>query len=493
MIILEAIKKCIEHAKSVSAMRCVMLALSLLAPLYSAGCGPQLTLMSEAQEAKIGAQQHDKIVAQHGGIYDSRLVNDYVQNIMQKIAAASGRPDIKFQITVLDTPVVNAFALPGGYTYVTRGLLALANSEAEVAGVVGHEIGHVTARHSAQRHTAAFGTAVLAGVLGGVAQAQVPGSADIIEDILNMGSGAALAGYSRNQEYEADSIGIQTSFRAGYQPTHAANFLASLGRETAFQSKLSKRDRPLGADWFATHPNTEDRVARARGLATSYALGRDNLREGRASHLNAIDGLTYGHGAHEGFVRGQSFIHPNLKVYFEVPKGFSLKNAEKAVTATDADGQAIVFDMRQLEETASLETYIRDGWLGDPASGITSVTVSGYEAALAQFISREHYYRALVVRGDNGKIYRFLSRMKADDEGRALARVQSSLRLLKRFNASIATPLKINVISVKAGDTITSLAMDMAVSDHHVERFKLLNGLSLGQSIKVGQRLKTIK
>ncbi|HCD16293.1 MAG TPA: hypothetical protein DEQ83_01490, partial [Rhodobiaceae bacterium] len=119
------------------------------------GCGPNATLMSEADEARIGAEEHTKIVKAYGGAYGDERVNDYVEQIMEKIARASDRPDLRYQITVLNSPVVNAFALPGGYTYVTRGLLALANSEAELAGVIGHEIAHVTARHGARRHTTA--------------------------------------------------------------------------------------------------------------------------------------------------------------------------------------------------------------------------------------------------------------------------------------------------------------------------------------------------
>lgn len=257
-------------------------------------CGPNMTLMNERQEAAIGRKQHDKIVKEFGGVYQNEKVTAYVNSIMQRVARASDRPDIEYHITVLDSPVVNAFALPGGYTYVTRGLLALAQDEAEVAAVIGHEIGHVTARHAAQRHTAAVGASILAGVLAAVAGSQAPGNERLINDAVNLGGSALLAGYSRTQEYEADDIGVRVSAGAGYQPDAAARFLARLARESDFQSQDGKAKSAPLADWFSTHPNTAERVQRAREIAVPFMLDRGDYRLGRTAHLDAINGLAYG-------------------------------------------------------------------------------------------------------------------------------------------------------------------------------------------------------
>ncbi len=274
--------------------RRLLLSPTLAIVLLLSACGPQMTLISESQEAAIGKQQHGKIIEEYGGRLQSPALQAYVDGIMKRVAQASDRPDIPYQIFILDTPIINAFALPGGYTYVTRGLLALANSEAELAGVIGHEIGHVTARHSAQRHTAAVGANIVANILGAVARAQAPGTENVVGRAAELGGGALLAGYSRGQEYEADDIGVRSSAKAGYQPEAAAQFLASLGRESAFQAQLSNRRASPLADWFSTHPNTTERVQRARQIALPYRIDSGTFRQGRDAHLQAIANLAYG-------------------------------------------------------------------------------------------------------------------------------------------------------------------------------------------------------
>ncbi len=269
-------------------------ALALAAILFVTACGPQMTLISEGQEAAIGKQQHGKIIEEYGGRLQSPALQAYVDGIMKRVAQASDRPDIPYQIFILDTPIINAFALPGGYTYVTRGLLALANNEAELAGVIGHEIGHVTARHSAQRHTAAVGANIVANILGAVARAQAPGTENVVGKAAQLGGSALLAGYSRGQEYEADDIGVRSSAKAGYEPEAASRFLASLGRESAFQASLANRQASPLADWFSTHPNTQERVQRARQIALPYRIDGDTFRQGRNAHLQAIANLVYG-------------------------------------------------------------------------------------------------------------------------------------------------------------------------------------------------------
>jgi predicted Zn-dependent protease len=274
--------------------RLLSLVLALAMTSIVTACGPKMTLISEGQEAAIGKQQHGKIVKEYGGRLQSAALQAYVDGIMKRVAKASNRPDIPYQIFILDTPIINAFALPGGYTYVTRGLLALANDEAELAGVIGHEIGHVTARHSAQRYTAAVGANIVANILGAVARAQAPGTEDVVGKAAQLGGSALLAGYSRGQEYEADDIGVRSSAKAGYEPEAAARFLASLGRESAFQATRANRKASPLADWFSTHPNTDERVQRARQIALPYRLDGNSFRKGRDAHLQAIANLAYG-------------------------------------------------------------------------------------------------------------------------------------------------------------------------------------------------------
>jgi len=198
--------------------------LTLVAAIVLSAC-TNLVTMTPEQEAKIGATNHPKIIKEYGGVYNNPAVKAYVEEIMGRIAKSSDKPDMRYRITVLDTPMVNAFALPGGYTYVTRGLVALANSEAELAGVIGHEIAHVTARHGMKRQSSQQSAAVLVGVLGAAINVGTGLDVGVATDLARLGGGAVLAGYSREQEYEADNLGIQAMSRAGYDPTAQADFL----------------------------------------------------------------------------------------------------------------------------------------------------------------------------------------------------------------------------------------------------------------------------
>lgn len=481
--------------RSVSALFALFGILILLS-----ACGPRATLMSEAREAQLGAQEHSKIVARSGGVYDNPVLNAYVQNIMRKIAASSDRPDIPFQITILDTPMINAFALPGGYTYVTRGLLALANSEAEVAAVIGHEIGHVTARHSAQRHTAAVGTGLATSVLGAVIGQKIGGNQKVVNDLLNLGGRAALAGYSRGQEYEADDIGVKTIAKAGYKASAAAEFLASMERESQFQANRKERDRPVGSDWFATHPNTQERVMRARGLAANFAGLSKTVNQGRATHFAAIDQMTYGDSAAQGFVRGQSFTHPKLKIKFTVPKGYDLINGSKAVVAQAANGTKISFDMANMK-TASPREFVQTTWLkNDPAASYNDMTIAGRPASLASIEKGGAYYYFAAIQKSavsskaksDLSAFRFMMQSRSEDAA-AFMSVLNSFQFLTKAQAKAIQPNRIDIITVQKQDSLKSIANLMAVGDDKLERFRILNALPVGVALKPGQRVKLIR
>lgn len=272
-----------------------------LLALVLAACGPEMTIWDAADEARIGASEHANIVEKYGGVYENAALTAYVERVMARVAAASDKPDADYHITLLDSPVVNALALPGGYNYVTRGFLALADSEAELAGVIGHELGHITARHSAQRHTAA----AMVGVLGLILD-------EVVDDddrkraskILAVGSGLVLLRYSREHEYEADNIGVHTLARAGYAPIAKARILHAIGAYGDLQGARGD-DLPLIGDWLSTHPNSEARVARMRDVAAVMHLAESTSGDdafggvsrgelGRDRYLDAIDGMAYG-------------------------------------------------------------------------------------------------------------------------------------------------------------------------------------------------------
>ncbi|MEX1147898.1 MAG: M48 family metalloprotease, partial [Sphingomonadales bacterium] len=214
--------------------------------------------MSPSDEIQIGEQEHPNVTGQFGGVYDNPDVAGYVAAVGGRLAANSEMPELEFTFTVLNSPIVNAFALPGGYIYVTRGILSLFNSEAELASVLGHEIGHVTARHTARRYNQSMFAGLLGAGIGIALQNQAA------SELFSYGSQLYLLGFSRDQEYESDMLGVRYMNRAGYDPYASADMLRALQAQDALEARLSQaegRSRP--PELLSTHPNTENRVERA--------------------------------------------------------------------------------------------------------------------------------------------------------------------------------------------------------------------------------------
>jgi predicted Zn-dependent protease len=457
----------------------------------------ELTAMSPQQELKVGREQHPQVLAEFGGSYPDPALQAYVQQIGQELTAVAELPDLPFTFTVLNSEIVNAFALPGGYVYVTRGLVALADDEAELAGVLAHEIGHVTARHSAQRYSRgvlaqgglALGT-IVAAVLGGGAAAEAVGQAG------GVGAQAWLAGYSRDQEFQADDLGARYLARAGYDPGAMPSFLAKLERHDALARQLAGKDDAAAASWFATHPGTADRVARAAAQA-----GAGQGRSGKDAYLSAIDGLIYGQDPGQGFVRGRRFVHPELRLAFEAPEGFGLQNLPSAVIGRDRAGRMMQFDGERVPAGVSPRDYLVRGW----ADGVALRNVLGFEAnglagASASTSGRLANGQAVdvglaVIRADDSWVYRFLFVSPAPMTRADAAAFDATVRSFRRLSAEQAAalqPRRIEVVAVGQGQTPDDLATRMAVDARPLEQFEVLNGLDKGQPLVPGQRVKLI-
>jgi predicted Zn-dependent protease len=241
--------------------------------------------MSPQQEVQIGAQEHAKIIELFGEYNDPELIN-YVNRIGEHIARNTERPDVDFRFTVLDTPMVNAFALPGGYVYVSRGLLQQANSEAELAAVIAHEIGHVTARHSAERYSRGVLTSLGASVLAASTDSSM------LAQAAGLGGDLYIKSYSRGQEHQADELGLRYLYRSGYDPMAMASFLSNLAQYTAFEARLSGTGEALPFNYFSTHPRTSERIAEVSGLAGQYP--ENMAMVGREEYLRMVNGIVYG-------------------------------------------------------------------------------------------------------------------------------------------------------------------------------------------------------
>src|SRR5438093_9719842 len=298
--------------------------------------GQSLLGMSEDQEIQLSKEEHPKILTEFGGEYKNPDLQNYITSLGVLLAKTSERPNLPWKFTILDTPDINAFALPGGYVYVTRGLLGLASSEAEIASVLGHEIGHVSARHTSQRQ----GRATIAGL--GAALAGILTGSSAVAQLGNTVATGYIQQYSRDQEYQADTLGVRYMSRANYDPQASVIFLEKLLEETRLAAEEAGKD-PSEADrisWTSSHPRTADRVQQAIKNAgvieVSHPIVEHDL------YLSKIDGIVYGDNPEQGFVRGRTFIHPGLRFQFQVPQGFRIINQPNHVIAQSQEGDGVM-------------------------------------------------------------------------------------------------------------------------------------------------------
>ena len=433
--------------------------------------------------AALAKAQHPRILATYGGEYSDPKLERMVAKVVGNLTTVSG--DQAYRITILNSPNVNAFALPGGYLYVTRGLLALANDSAELAAVIAHEMGHVTANHGIARQQMeaeeAVATKVVTDVLGESPSARVA----LIKGKLR------LAQFSRNQELEADVIGIKTSGQAGFDPYAAGRFLQSMAAYSDFRSVSGATDASL--DFLASHPNAPQRIELAQRHARAFGPPGIGTRD-RDSYLAGIDGILYGDTPEEGYVRGNTFLHPRLGVTFSVPAGFVIDNTAAAVTATGPGDTAVRFDGVTIDPGISLANYVRSGWVaGLDESSVRSETINGNEAAIARASAEGWIFDITVIRA-NGQVYRLLTAAPVGSVALdATAKsVGGSFRLLSASEKASLKPLRVRVITVKPGETIGAISARMVGVDRKQELFKLLNALAPGASVSAGDKVKII-
>jgi len=450
-------------------------------------------LMSESDEVRIGRESHPQVLAQFGGAYGDAELQRYVDSLGRLLAHASDRPDLQYTFTVLDSPIVNAFATPGGYVYITRGLLALANSEAEVAGVLAHEIGHVAARHAAERQSQAV-LASLPGLFAGV----LTGS-DALAGAAGAGGTAYLQGYSRDQEYQADLLGVRYLSRTNYDPYGMASFLGQLQADDRLDAEIM--GRPEMADQFSimsTHPRTADRIQRAIQEAGGAQLANPIVE--RDLYLSKIDGLRYGDEPEQGFIRSRQFLHPILRFAFAVPAGFHMMNTSDAVIAQRADGAAILFSSTRKFTSPSMIDYLTNEWAPRlQMADAETIDINGMEAATGsgqlELKSGVRDVRLVAIRFDADTIFRFIFLTKpeqTDQLARDLRETTYSFRRLSAAEAARLHPQTIRVVTVRADDSVAKLATKMPFPDFREERFRVLNGLGPADRLMPGQHVKII-
>jgi len=450
--------------------------------------------MSKSREQSIGAEEHPKIIKQYGGVYDEPGVAGYVATIGGRIVANSEIPGQPFHFTVLDSPIVNAFALPGGYVYVTRGLIALANSEAELASVLAHEVGHVAARHSAQRYNRGMGMALGGAVLGAVLGNQ------IVSDLVQQGGQLYLLSYSRKQEYEADQLGVRYLVRAGYDPYAEADFLRSLEAHDALEQALNREKNKRPSEFLTTHPITAKRVVEAIETARKSGVPVESRPRLRDEFLNSIEGMVYGGSSEHGYVRDRSFVHPKLGFTFTVPPGFNITDTPSAIIATGPDEMKIKFDMARLKQPTSMASYLTSIWANDVSlRNPEGMTINGMQAATAETVLNTEAGRAIVrlvaigfTPDTAARIMIVMPNQPGADMRTELQRFTYSFRSLSPQEATKARPQRIRVIPVRSGDSMAGMAERMPFADYREPRFRILNGFGPGDVLSPGARVKIV-
>ncbi len=474
---------------------------AILAPCLAKAAG-----RTAAEQAE-GDKAYPQILAQLGGAVDDAALASYVDILGNKLALFSSQPDAQWKFIVLDSPIINAFATPGGYIYVTRGILALANDEAELAAVIGHEIAHVTAHHGAERTSTGnrAGIGVLLGaVLGGLANGK-----EGLKDGIELGAKFAM-GYvaqnSQEQEYEADKLGIRLIAAAGYDPQAQADFLDHLAASAELEAKLHGREyNPSQVSFFASHPATADRVRAAIREAESQGLEVDaSTPRYEAEYLAAIDGMIYGDSAAQGFVRGRRFSHPEMGFTFTVPKEFVITNSAQAVLAEGPGKATFKLDGGQANGQ-SLQGFIKRTWLPNLANNVhlgapgevQGVDVNGLQAATVFVSARTRRGQVMIqltaIRfGD--QIIRLTGVSAIDDHTTraALADAVYSFRRLSDSEVAELQPYRIDTYVVQSGDTVGFLASSLPFGEFSEDYFRVMNGYEANVELRTGDRVKLV-
>ena len=449
-------------------------------------------LMSEQQEIQMGDQAHKDVLKEYPAL-DNPALQAYVDAIGQNLAKQSHRPNLKWHFTVVDSPDVNAFALPGGYIYITRGIMAYLNSEAELAGVVGHEIGHVTARHGVRQQSAATAAGVGA-ILGSIL---VPG--------LNNQAGASLlqnlaqawtAGYGREHELESDRLGAQYLAKTGYNPQAMVEVIGVLKNQELFAAEQARQDGRQPRTYhgtFDSHPSNDARLQQVVREADKYAVAQP--REGRDEFLQKMDGVIFGDSPEQGVIRNNALLHEKLGLAIQFPQGWRVQNRTDRVTAVNPKGDALIELMAGPKNNKPLDT-LQKGLKLDTGARYDSGQLSGYPAAFAAGAQQgKPVIVAAVVFGGGQYLIAGMTKDKAtyDRERAALRSTINSFHALTPAERQAAKPHFIRLITVQPGTTMAALARQSPLGGSAESQLRLMNDLYPSGEPRPGQRLKIVQ
>jgi len=440
------------------------------------------------QSSPASEKEHERILASYGGAYDDPKLEALIGKTVDRLVAASDRPDQGYKVTILNSGAVNAFALPTGQLYVTRGLIALACDTSELSSVLSHEMAHVLAKHAAIREDKAREAAVATRVVTDM------GNDPDITALALAKTKLTMASFSRSQEFEADKIGVGISANAHFDPYGAARFLTAMERNAELKAGKPSAVDPRAQDFLSSHPATPERIANAQNTARQYTSPETNERE-RDVYLAAIDNIVYGEDPSEGFVRGRRFLHPKLGFTFTAPENFTLDNTAQAVIGVREGGaQAMRFDVVRVSAEQTLGDYLNSGWMENVDKASTEdLTINGFPAASAVASGDQWQFKVYALRFGSD-VYRFIfaTKQKTTESERNARETVNSFRRLSLDEIQSARPLRIKVINVQPGDTVESLSHRMAGVDRPADRFRIINGLEAHAQVKPRDRVKIV-
>jgi len=438
-------------------------------------------------------REHQRILATYGGAYADPKLQTMIEQLVEKLVAASEKPDLHYRVTILNSQSINAFALPTGQLYVTRGLIALADDESELASVIAHEMGHVIARHAELRQKEEQQVDLVNRVVTDVVSDPEAGALALAKSKLE------LASFSRKQEFEADAIGIGIVARAGLDPYGAARFLTAMERNAALKPEESGSINPAAPDFLSSHPSTPERVTQAIANARQYkppaSVSPQQREQAKDAYFDDIDGMVFGEDPSEGFVRGRRFLHPKLGFTFTAPEGFILDNTAQAVLGVQrGGGEALRLDVVRVPAEQTLSQYLNSGWIEniDPAT-VEDVTINGFAGATAVAKGDQWDFRLYAVRFGSD-VYRFIfaAKHRTPETDRSFREAIDSFRRMSLAEIEHAKPLRLKIVTVAPGDTVEKLAGRMALADRAVEHFRVLNGIEPGDRLKPGSEVKIV-
>jgi predicted Zn-dependent protease len=485
-----------------------ILIISIAVFLIQSGCAvnpvtgkKEIMLISESMEIGMG-KEIDQGLRMEYGFYDDPQLNAYVAQIGQQIVPHCHRPHLEYHFAILDTPVENAFAAPGGYIYITRGLMAMLSSEAELATVLGHELGHVNARHSARQMTRS-----ILFTLGIAVAGELSRDFKKIAPISLIASQLLFLKYSRSDEYQADALGVEYSVKIGYSAHEMVNFFASLQRLT-----VSKGGGHI-PNFLSTHPLTPRRIERVKELLQSEEYSRTGspfqLKVERNGYLNRLNGLVYGNNPRQGYVQGNAFYHPDMRFYFSIPPGWKVNNTPRQVTMGPANGKAVVL-LRVENTTEALDGYTKKmiNKLSNP-----QVLQEGY-----RYINGMNAYHSLAsmaadTTGGEGQtnqelnvqiscirkegiIFTFFSAASQSDYPTYQYAINNTISSFNRLTSPgylNQRPNRVSIRRSRQNQSLGNLLLTLGIPEKNWKQIELINGMEVDHQLSANQLVKIVK